>query len=101
MPSSVIQVMIYDPDSQMLEIVYHGGRGTYRYFDVPMAEWTRFANAPSKGTYLNEVFKAKDYRYEKVQRGQVSRMPKGRPRWPEVKTEADAKATKETQRSAT
>jgi hypothetical protein len=87
-PSSVIQMMIYDSASQVLEIVYRGGRGTYRYFDVPMVEWTAFTGAPSKGTYLNEVFKAKDFRYEKVQRGQVSRMPKGSLRWPRAEIEA-------------
>jgi hypothetical protein len=51
----------------MLEIVFRGGRGRYRYFEVPMDEWRRFRDAPSKGTYLNERFKAKAFRYQKVQ----------------------------------
>ncbi len=65
MPSSVILRMRYEPESRVLEIVYRGGRGTYHYFDVPMEEWKAFRASGSKGTYLNEVFKAKNYRYER------------------------------------
>ena len=66
MPSRVIRAMRYEPGTRRLEIVFRGGHGRYRYFDVPMEEWQRFRDAPSKGTYLNESFKAKEYRYEKV-----------------------------------
>lgn len=83
MPSSVIAVMIYDPSGQVLEIVYRGGRGTYRYYEVPLTEWEAFRSAPSKGTYLNETFKDQDYRYKKVTPCQVTRMPHGSLRWPE------------------
>jgi hypothetical protein len=65
MPSSVIQFMQYDPQIREVLIVFCSSRGTYRYFDVPMDEWKAFRKAPSKGTYLNEVFKPK-HRYEKV-----------------------------------
>ena len=65
MPSSVIAAMSYEPEDRTLTILYRGGRGTYRYFDVPAEEWEAFHTAPSKGTYLNEVFKPKGYRYEK------------------------------------
>jgi len=68
MPSSVVQAMRYEPLRRMLEIVFRGGRGRYRYFEVPMEEWRRFRDAPSKGMYLNERFKAKAFRYQKVQR---------------------------------
>jgi hypothetical protein len=68
MPSSVVQEMRYEPWRRMLEIVFRGGRGRYRYFEVPMDEWRRFRDAPSKGVYLNERFKAKAFRYQKVQR---------------------------------
>ena len=65
MPSSVIAAMSYNADAHVLTIVYHEKRGTYRYFDVPQQEYEAFRAAPSKGTYLNEIFKAKQYRYER------------------------------------
>lgn len=65
MPSSVIAAMSYNDGTRTLTIVYRGKRGVYRYFDVPPEEFAAFRSAPSKGTYLNEVFKAKQYRYEK------------------------------------
>ena len=65
MPSTVIAAMKYDPDTHILTIVYRGKRGTYRYFDIPEAEYAAFRAAPSKGTYLNETFKSRGYRYEK------------------------------------
>jgi len=68
MPSSVILRMRYVPETRMLAIVFRGARGTYCYFDVPMEEWIAFRASASKGTYLNEVFKTKDYRYEKSSR---------------------------------
>lgn len=66
MPSSVIAAMRYDAEGRVLMIVYQGNRGRYRYFDVPPEEWEAFRAAKSKGTYLNEVFKDRGYRYEKV-----------------------------------
>jgi len=65
MPSSVIAAMSYNDETRTLTIVYRGKRGVYRYFDVPPEEFAAFRSAPSKGTYLNEVFKPKQYRYEK------------------------------------
>ena len=66
MPSSVIAAMNYNAAQRVLTIVYRGSRGRYHYFDVPADEWECFRLAPSKGTYLNEIFKAKGYRYEKA-----------------------------------
>jgi len=66
MPSSVIAAMNYNAESQVLTIVYRGKRGVYHYFDVPPEEYAAFRSASSKGAYLNEVFKAKEYRYERV-----------------------------------
>ena len=66
MPSSVIAAMNYNAVERVLMIVYRGNRGRYRYFDVPPEEWASFQAASSKGAYLNEVFKEKGYRYEKV-----------------------------------
>jgi len=90
MPSSVIQFMQYDPQMREVVIVFRGGRGTYRYFEVPMEEWVAFRSAGSKGTHLNEVFKAK-HRYAKVAAGE--RMHgEGVLRWPEARmmSERDA-----------
>ena len=67
MPSSVIAAMSYNDETRTLTIVYRGKRGVYRYFDVPPEEFAAFRAAPSKGTYLNEIFKAKQYRYERRQ----------------------------------
>jgi len=66
MPSTVIQTMRFDPVRKILEIVFRGARGAYRYFEVPVEEWQRFRNAPSKGAYLNQFFKSRKYNYEKI-----------------------------------
>ncbi|HXC96790.1 MAG TPA: KTSC domain-containing protein [Edaphobacter sp.] len=66
MPSTVIAAMHYNEKTQILTIVYRGKRGVYRYFDVPSEEYAAFCAAPSKGTYLNEIFKTREYRYERV-----------------------------------
>jgi KTSC domain len=65
MPSSVIAAMSYNDETRTLTIVYRGKRGVYRYFDVPPEEFAAFRSAPSKGTYLNEIFKTRQYRYER------------------------------------
>jgi len=65
MPSSVIAAMSYNADARILTIVYRGRRGVYRYFEVPAEEVEAFRAAPSKGVYLNEIFKTKQYRYER------------------------------------
>jgi hypothetical protein len=66
MPSTVITALNYDAETHTLTIVYRGGRGTYRYFDVPEEEYIAFRSAPSKGTYLNQTFKPRNYRYERA-----------------------------------
>ena len=58
--------MHYDESTCVLTIIYRGGRGKYRYFDVPATEWEAFRNASSKGRYLNTVFKERQYRYERI-----------------------------------
>jgi hypothetical protein len=69
MPSSVIAAMSYNDETRTLTIVYRGKRGVYRYFDVPPEEFAAFRSAPSKGAYLNEIFKTKQYRYERIKSG--------------------------------
>jgi hypothetical protein len=66
MPSSVIKAMRYEPARGVLEIAFRGFLGMYRYFDVPVEEWAGFCSASSKGTYLNEIFKGKGNRYERI-----------------------------------
>lgn len=66
MPSSVIHGMLYSPEQKTLLIVFRGLRGTYRYHDVSAEEWCAFRRAPSKGTYLNAVFKARHLRFERA-----------------------------------
>ena len=66
MSSSLISIMRYNSDSRTLTVVYRHGKGTYRYFEVPQEEWAAFQAAESKGTYLNQIFKARNYRYKKL-----------------------------------
>ena len=66
MPSSVIYGMRYDPQGRVLEVVFRGSGEVYQYFGVPAEVWRAFVRAPSKGTFLNTVFKDGGYGYEKV-----------------------------------
>jgi hypothetical protein len=66
MPSSVIAAMRYNDRTHILTIVYRGNRGTYRYYEVSPEEYAEFRSAPSKGTYLNQIFKARQHPYERV-----------------------------------
>ena len=67
MPSSVIYGMRYDLRGRVLDVVFRGSGEVYRYFGVPRAVWREFVRSPSKGTYLNTVFKDKGYGYERVE----------------------------------
>ena len=58
--------MHYDESTRVLTMIYRGSRGKYHYYGVPPEEWAAFQAAPSKGTYLNEIFKTRNYKYEKV-----------------------------------
>lgn len=66
MPSSVIATMHYDDASHELTIVYRGKRGVYRYYEVTPEEYADFQAAPSKGTYLNQIFKARQHPYKQL-----------------------------------
>ena len=52
-----------------LEIRFRASGDVYRYFDVPGTEYAAFMAADSKGTYLNQVFKPREYRYVVVSEG--------------------------------
>lgn len=64
MSSSVIHGMLYSPADRSLVIVFREDGRAYRYRDVTLEEWRAFKRSPSKGTYLNAVFKAKHPRVE-------------------------------------
>lgn len=64
--------MSYNDEGRILTLVYRGNRGVYRYFNVPPEEFAAFCAAPSKGVYLNEVFKIKQYHYERIANRQLS-----------------------------
>jgi hypothetical protein len=50
--SSNIAEIGYDPESQTLEILFHGGR-LYRYYNVPQFHFERLIEAASVGGYFN------------------------------------------------
>jgi phosphoribosylpyrophosphate synthetase len=64
--SSVIASMGYAAAQRILELEFHSG-DLYDYFDVPEEEYTAFRSAASKGTYLNQTFKPRGYRYVRIQ----------------------------------
>jgi hypothetical protein len=67
--STSIASIGYEPRKRELEIEFRPSGAVYRYFDVPKEEHISFMAAESKGTYLNQVFKARDYRYMIVRKG--------------------------------
>jgi hypothetical protein len=54
--SSVIALIAYDEDNEILEVRFRNGR-TYRYFRVPPDEHEALLAAESVGRYFNEVIK--------------------------------------------
>ncbi len=59
----------YSPDGQALEIEFRESRDVYRYFEVSAGGHAEFMAAPSKGSYLNQFFKAKGHHHIVVKRG--------------------------------
>jgi hypothetical protein len=59
----------YLPDRCELEIEFRQSGDIYLYFGVSADEYAAFMAAESKGTYLNQVFKAKEHRYIVAKRG--------------------------------
>jgi len=64
--STSIASLGYEPETRVLEIEFRDSGEVYRYFDVPPSEYQAFLQAPSKGTYLNRIFKIQGYQYERV-----------------------------------
>jgi hypothetical protein len=67
--STSIASIGYSPVERELEIKFRESGDVYRYFDVPNEEYEAFIAAESKGTYLNQVFKPREYRYRLVSLG--------------------------------
>jgi KTSC domain len=67
--SSSIASIGYEAAMCELEIEFRESGDVYRYFNVPEEEYAAFLAADSKGTYLNQVFKERNYRYRLVSRG--------------------------------
>jgi len=72
--STSIASIGYLPTERELEIRFRVSGDVYRYFDVPGEEYAAFMAAESKGTYLNQVFKPREYRYVVVSGGGKSRV---------------------------
>ena len=64
--SSSIASIGYAPQERMLELEFRQSGQIYQYFDVPAEEFAAFLTADSKGTYLNQVFKLRGFRYRRV-----------------------------------
>jgi hypothetical protein len=64
MPSSVIQTMHYDADTNTLRIIYISG-AVYDYKDVPAKVFADMKAAASKGTFLNRKIKGR-FAFEKI-----------------------------------
>ena len=73
--------MRYERRARTLDVVFRSSGEVYRYFGVPLSVWRAILRAPSKGTYLNTVFKEKGYGYEKVE-GWISMVAAAGPREP-------------------
>jgi len=51
-----------------MEIEFRESGEVYRYLNVPFEEYAAFMAAESKGTYLNQIFKLKDYPFRVVRK---------------------------------
>lgn len=49
--SSMIHAIGYDPDRQMLEVIFNSGK-IYQYFEVPEALYDDLMQSDSKGSYF-------------------------------------------------
>jgi hypothetical protein len=52
-----------------LDIEFRDSGDIYRYFQVSAEEYSEFMAAESKGSYLNQVFKAKGHPYVLIKHG--------------------------------
>lgn len=64
--SSSIVSIGYAPQERVLELEFRQSGEVYQYFDVPAEDHAAFLASESKGTYLNQQFKPRGYRYQRV-----------------------------------
>jgi hypothetical protein len=64
--STSVSAIGYDALKRELGIRFRESGKTYLYLDVPQGEYQAFMSARSKGTYLNQVFKMKSYKYREA-----------------------------------
>lgn len=62
MPSTVIQSIQYDKESEVMRVLFLSGQ-VYYYLDVPYKVFLAFKMSRSKGRYLNQHIKNK-YAFE-------------------------------------
>lgn len=62
--SSDVAAAGYD-EERMLMVVEFIKSGVYTYFNVTPKIWQAFIDAPSKGRFINFVFKASNWPYQK------------------------------------
>lgn len=67
--SETLRAIGHDARRSELRLVFRDTGDIYAYFEVPPDEHSEFMAAPSKGTYLNYVFKPRGHRYVLVKRG--------------------------------
>ncbi|MGY8819399.1 MAG: KTSC domain-containing protein [Pseudomonadales bacterium] len=63
--SSSLRALGYDPDEQALEVEFHNG-SLYRYEQVSADVVQALLEADSLGRYFNQVFKAQQYPYRRI-----------------------------------
>jgi hypothetical protein len=64
--SSSIASIGYASQKRLLELEFRQSGEVYQYFDVPAEEYAAFLAADSKGTYLNQQFKPRGHRYQRL-----------------------------------
>jgi hypothetical protein len=63
--SKTVDQIGYDDNANEAHVIFkHSGH--YIYSDVSQEVWERFRDSSSKGTFVNEEFRAKRYPYRKT-----------------------------------
>lgn len=62
--SSPIDQIGYDTDLREVHVIFKRG-DHYVYLDCTEEVWEQFLNAASKGTFVNQEFRAKAYQFRK------------------------------------
>jgi KTSC domain len=64
--SSSIASIGYAPQQRVLELEFRQSGEVYQYFGVPAHDYAEFLAVDSTGTYLNQQFKPRGYRYQRL-----------------------------------